>query len=371
MYIIQFQCIVFPSVSIFFLNMNFGKEIIRWYLVNKRDLPWRETRDPYRIWLSEVILQQTRVDQGMAYYHKFVKNYPTVQDLAQASENQVLKDWQGLGYYSRARNLHFASKQVIAEFDGHFPTTSETISHLKGVGPYTAAAIASFAFDECVPVLDGNVMRVLSRFFGVTEAIDSKEGQNLLKRLAQENIIESDPATYNQSIMEFGALQCTPKSPDCEHCPLKSACVAYKNDMVGELPWKSKKTKVQTVFLYYAVFEKGEEVLFRQRKGLGIWEGLFDFPAIESLEAKSQEEIVDAFFQENKELEIIEIGTFSPEMKHILSHRKLMISFIRIKVMNKWNNTDKNLRWVKKSDLHELGIPRAIERYLQEIGWYE
>ncbi|MEZ4800010.1 MAG: A/G-specific adenine glycosylase [Flavobacteriales bacterium] len=351
--------------------MNFGKEIIRWYLANKRDLPWRETRDPYRIWLSEVILQQTRVDQGMAYYHKFVKNYPTVQDLAQSSENQVLKDWQGLGYYSRARNLHFAAKQVVNDYKGNFPENAAEISKLKGVGPYTAAAIASFAFDECAPVIDGNVMRVLSRYFGITEAVDSKEGQNLLKRLAEENISRKEPATYNQAIMEFGALQCVPKNPDCSACPLSKSCVALQQNMVGELPWKSKKTKVQTVHIYYGVFEKGQEVLFRRRKGLGIWEGLYDFPAVESQEALTAEEALRSIFQKNKKIEAIEVGTFTPEMKHILSHRKLMISFIRIKVMNKWNIEGEEGRWVKKSDIHELGIPRAIERYLQEIGWYE
>jgi A/G-specific adenine glycosylase len=220
--------------------MNFSEEIIKWYKKNKRDLPWRRTKNPYQIWLSEVILQQTRVDQGMDYYLRFTKEFLNIDELARAKEDKVLKLWQGLGYYSRARNLHATAKMVSRQYKGEFPSSHDEILKLKGVGEYTAAAIASFAFDQCYPVVDGNVFRVLSRVFAIETPIDSGLGKKEFYSLAKELIDPSQPALYNQAIMEFGAIQCKPKNPDCYNCPLKGMCLAHSKKMVERLPIKSK-----------------------------------------------------------------------------------------------------------------------------------
>lgn len=350
--------------------MNFSTSIIRWYGFHKRDLPWRETRDPYRIWLSEIILQQTRVDQGMAYYHKFVKNYPSVEDLANASQDEVLKDWQGLGYYSRARNLHYAANQVMQEFNGGFPNNYHDILKLKGVGEYTAAAISSFAFDEAQAVIDGNVMRVLSRFFGVTDAIDSKEGKAQLVKLSKEHLNQKDPATHNQAIMEFGALQCTPVSPDCSNCPLAKGCFALANEMVADLPWKEKKTVVKPMHIAYAVFINEDSILMKQRKGEGIWEGLFDFPSIVSEAPIDTQQAAQQMLQTRDWKDTL-LSEVSEEVTHILSHRKIKARFFRINVLHKPHNIQNGEKWLTKSELAEKGIPRLIENYLKEIDWYE
>ena len=223
--------------------MNFSNHIRDWYNSNKRDLPWRNTTDPYSIWLSEIILQQTRVTQGLSYYLKFIDRYPTVHNLADADENDVLKTWQGLGYYSRARNLHFSAKYISKTLNGTFPSSSDELKKLKGVGEYTAAAIASFCYKEPVAVLDGNVFRVLSRYFGISTPIDSTNGKKEFKELAAECLNNQFPDEHNQAIMEFGALQCTPKSPSCSGCPLSVNCVAYNDDLVSQLPLKSKKNE--------------------------------------------------------------------------------------------------------------------------------
>ena len=221
--------------------MGFSEKLIVWYKQNERDLPWRKTTDPYKIWLSEIILQQTRVAQGLNYYNKFLNKHPTIQSLAESSEKNILNLWQGLGYYSRARNLHFTAKYISKELNGKFPTKYQDILNLKGVGEYTAAAIASFSYQEVYPVIDGNVYRVLSRIFGVESAIDSTSGKKIFKKLATELIDNKNPDTYNQAIMEFGALQCKPKNPNCEDCPFLLECFAYKNKQITELPKKDKK----------------------------------------------------------------------------------------------------------------------------------
>jgi A/G-specific adenine glycosylase len=229
--------------------MNFSKTIIRWYNKNKRDLPWRHTKDPYKIWLSEIILQQTRVQQGLPYYETFVKKFPTVHHLAKANEDVVMKTWQGLGYYSRARNLHYSAKFISKNLKGKFPNNFEEIKKLKGIGDYTAGAIASFAFNKPYPVVDGNVFRVLSRYFGIKTPIDSAKGKNEFVEKATLLLDKKNPGTFNQAIMEFGAMKCVPQNPDCGKCPLKNGCEALANDTVSALPFKSKKNKIRTRYL--------------------------------------------------------------------------------------------------------------------------
>lgn len=351
--------------------MIFNKSIVKWYWANKRDLPWRDTQNPYKIWLSEIILQQTRVDQGMAYYHKFVQAYPTVSDLAAAPEDEVLKKWQGLGYYSRARNLHTTAKLISNDLNGEFPNKYEDIVKLKGVGPYTAAAIASFAYGENTPVLDGNVMRVLSRFFGMELPIDSKEGMRQLKIMAQENIDAQDPATYNQAIMEFGALQCTPKSPKCEVCPLKENCFAWKHQLVSSLPYKEKKTKVEAVNLDYFVFEKNGSLYFKQRNADGIWKGLYDFPSVEIQNDSKTIGFPNAVFDAFSGKKLPVLLETSENYTHLLSHRKITARFFHFSMEHDANFPYEGGRFYMKNEWMDLGIPRLVERYLQDKGWYE
>lgn len=267
--------------------MSFSEKIIAWYKENKRDLPWRATQEPYNIWLSEIILQQTRVAQGTPYYERFIAAFPTVAHLARADEEQVLKLWQGLGYYSRARNLHAAAKMVVHEHGGTFPGTYKGLLALKGVGDYTASAIASICYDEPQAVVDGNVYRVLSRYFGVEEPINSTLGSRYFRDLAQEVLSNTNVRDYNQGIMEFGAMQCTPKNPNCLFCPLQDGCVALKEGKVDQLPVKVNKTKVRTRYFNYVVplftdRKKGRSTALVQRQGKGIWQGLWQFPLLET-----------------------------------------------------------------------------------------
>jgi len=267
--------------------MVFSDKILGWYQKNKRDLPWRGSTDPYKIWLSEIILQQTRVAQGTPYYLRFIETFPKVTDLAKAKEETVLKLWQGLGYYSRARNLHTAAKMVVDDHDGRFPDTYRELLKLKGVGDYTASAISSICFNERQAVVDGNVYRVLARYFGVATPINSTAGIKYFKELAQEVLHERNVSDYNQGIMEFGALQCIPKNPVCSECPLKESCIALKEKKTDFLPVKLKKTKVKNRFFNYLVpiciAGNGKKyTLLRQRTGKGIWQNLWEFPLLES-----------------------------------------------------------------------------------------
>jgi len=271
--------------------MNFTENIIGWYSDHKRDLPWRNTQNPYYIWLSEIILQQTQVKQGLPYYNAFVKAYPTIFDLAQSDEQNVLKLWQGLGYYSRARNLHFTARYIANELGGVFPNTYDDIIKLKGIGDYTASAIASIAFGENTAVVDGNVYRVLSRFFGIETPINSTKGIKEFKTLASRLIDKKQPAKFNQAIMEFGAQQCKPKNPYCIVCPIQNACVAFKENKIATLPIKLKKTKVrQRYFNYLVLLDSKKNTVLEQRTQKGIWQNLFQFPLIESEKSLSIED---------------------------------------------------------------------------------
>ncbi|PID92736.1 MAG: A/G-specific adenine glycosylase [Bacteroidetes bacterium] len=261
--------------------MNFTEIIHAWYKINHRSLPWRDTRDPYLIWLSEVILQQTRIDQGLAYYRRFSEAFPNVRQLAEAEEDQVLKLWQGLGYYSRARNLRYAARDVMARFGGTMPRSYQELRSLKGIGPYTAAAIASISYGEARAVVDGNVDRVLSRVFGVHLPVNTTEGKREIQRLAEEMLDPADPGTYNQAIMDFGALQCTPRKPDCSTCPLKQDCVAHRGRLTSLLPLKQSKKKARNRWLNFYIILRDGRVLIGKRAGKDIWEGLYQFPMTE------------------------------------------------------------------------------------------
>ncbi|EDP98499.1 A/G-specific adenine glycosylase [Kordia algicida OT-1] len=345
--------------------MNFSKEIIQWYFQNKRDLPWRKTKDPYRIWLSEIMLQQTRVAQGLPYYEKFTEAFPTVYDLANAEESQVLKLWQGLGYYSRARNLHYTAKDIVENYNGQFPSTYKALLKLKGVGDYTASAIASICFDEVAPVVDGNVYRVLSRYFDIDTPINSTEGIKKFKELAFEVVDHDDPANFNQAIMEFGAVQCKPQNPYCIICPLHESCEGLKNQRVDMLPVKLKKTKVKKRwFNYLVVVSNASETLLEKRKGKGIWQGLYQFPLLET--ETSIETIAD--YQSEIE-EIIKIKDFSvtkfneKEMIHKLSHQHLYTTFWIVET------TDSLKNGISLQEIRTYPVPILIGNFIEEFNF--
>lgn len=340
-------------------NLTFSDQIIRWYRVNKRDLPWRQTSDPYRIWLSEVILQQTRVDQGMDYYFRILEAFPSVEELANAHEDQVLKLWQGLGYYSRARNLHSTAQMVSNQYGGVFPNSFKGLLALKGVGPYTAAAIASFCFNEPVAVVDGNVERVLSRYFGIEDPVDATPTKRALQSLAQEQLSTRQPAEHNQAIMEFGALQCTPKLPQCDQCPLRASCYALRENKVSELPFKAKRTKVLEWAIDYFVLTDGHQVLFRKRTNQGIWRNLHDFPAVEGPEPLSPTALRKQIASYGREMHSTE------RIVHLLSHRKLSIRFHRVMVKS-WPAAVGGVL-VPLHEREDLAVPKPIHDYL--LNW--
>lgn len=308
----------------------FSEILIKWYQVNKRDLPWRDIADPYRIWLSEIILQQTRVAQGMSYYLKFVERFPTVLDLANAHEDEVLKYWQGLGYYSRARNLHATAKIIVEKYTGKFPACFPDLLQLKGVGEYTAAAISSFAFNLPHPVVDGNVFRVISRLFAIDTPIDSTEGKKLFTEMAQQLLNETEPAMHNQAIMEFGALQCIPQQPDCSVCPLKDSCLAYAQAKVAAFPVKALKTKVRSRYFNYFYISVNNQFLMQKRLPGDIWQGLYELPLLESDILLETDEILQHELFSG--IENVEISHSYHDFKHILSHQRIFARFFSIRV---------------------------------------
>ena len=338
---------------------HFSSKLQQWYHLNKRDLPWRHTQDAYLIWLSEIILQQTQVKQGLPYYLKFSEHYPTVQDLAKANEEEVLKLWQGLGYYSRARNLHTAAKQVMAEYNGKFPTRYEHLIQLKGVGDYTASAVASFSSGEAKACVDGNVIRVISRLFNMNLPYDSSAGQKTIRALAYDQLDKNNSATHNQAIMEFGALQCTPKTPQCESCIFQEECSAFADNKVHLLPYKSKKTKVQNLHLYYFVLICGKDTLIQQRSSSGIWKNMYEFPLLESKTALSEIEILKHCSTLCPKHENI---SFSPIYDHVLSHRKIQATFIEVQCSKALPAIKGTLR-VAHNALADYPVSRLIERF--------
>ncbi len=306
----------------------FSNKIIDWYKANHRLLPWRITKDPYKIWLSEVILQQTRVSQGLPYYERFIELFPTVQELAKANERKVLRLWQGLGYYSRAKNLHRCAKVIVKDFNGKFPETFDKLKQLPGIGDYTAAAIASIAFGEAVAVVDGNVFRVLSRVFGVDHDIGTNQGKKYFAGLANQLIDETQPEFFNQALMEFGATHCSPKNPKCTSCIFLRSCEANQKGLQGLLPVKERKTKIKTRHFNYFIIRQGKKVLLRKREEKDIWQGLYDFYLIETSRKQKPQNLIlkDKFLAKGIILNESKI------YKHILSHQKLMVKFIEIEI---------------------------------------
>lgn len=361
-------------VGILLRIMTISEILVSWYESNKRDLPWRRTQDPYCIWISEVILQQTRVNQGMDYYFRFIERFPDVFSLAKASEEEVLKLWQGLGYYSRARNLHHAAKTVVETYKGVFPGCFDGLRQLKGVGEYTAAAIASISFGESVAVIDGNVARVLSRLYAIEEAVNSTKGLKMLRTAADELIKGMNPAKFNQAIMEFGALQCKPVNPDCSICPLQSECLAFKMKRVGALPYKEKKTRVRELYIYYFVLISGSgkqgSIVLNKRTDEGIWKNLYDFPSVESDKEMELPELLrsDAVRSliGNSEPEIISV---SGEYLHQLSHKSIKARFIKL-LNSKDSEIPITLYKTDFSHLQQYPVPRLISRFLEAESLY-
>ena len=326
--------------------MSFSSTLLAWYQEYGRDLPWRQTHDPYAIWLSEIILQQTQVKQGWDYWERFMHRWPTVEALAAATEDEVLREWQGLGYYSRARNLHFAARQIVAM--GRFPDTLDAIRQLKGVGDYTAAAIASFAFGIPAAVVDGNVYRVLARHFGIDTPINTTEGKKLFATLAQELLpLIPSPSQYNQAIMDFGALQCTPQSPKCIACPLMESCQAFRDGKVGELPVKLKTLKVTERHLIYIYVRCQGEIAIHRRSAGDIWQGLWEPWLVD--------QVPDGAVLVKK------------NVKHVLTHRVLYADFYLWEVETRPQLPDDYI-WIKESELDDYAKPRLIEKLLTSIS---
>lgn len=344
--------------------MEFSNSLLLWYLQNKRDLPWRNTVNPYPIWLSEIMLQQTRVAQGMPYFLSFMEAFPTVFDLAKADEEQVLKLWQGLGYYSRARNMHKTAQIIAFDLNGNFPNNYNDLLKLKGIGEYTAAAIASFAFNEVVPVVDGNVYRVLSRYFNVETDIASSSARKEFTALAKELIPNDNPALFNQAIMEFGALQCVPKNPNCEVCIFNSSCAALQKKKVAELPVKLKKTKVTNKYFNYLIFlDDSETTLINKRTEKGIWHNLYEFPIIET-ENEIDFDVLSKLVHENySDLGIKDISIYNEnQIIHKLSHQKLHINFYKIEVSNKLMNG------ISLNSLRNYPFPIVIYNFIEKYS---
>lgn len=346
--------------------MNFNQTLTRWYSDNKRELPWRKTKDPYFIWLSEIILQQTRIDQGLPYYESFVSSFPTVFELANATEEQVLKLWQGLGYYSRARNLHFTAKHIVSEFNGKFPNTYNELIKLKGVGDYTASAIGSICFNEPTAVVDGNVYRVLSRYFGIDTPINSTKGIKDFKALAQKLLPKQQIGDYNQAIMEFGARQCKPANPNCDICPLNNSCLSLAKGKVNELPIKLKKTKITKKHFNFLVFVSNDkQTLLEQRTKNGIWKNLYQFPLIETVKSISMNTLKNSEdFKQILNSSKAKITLYNgDEIVHKLSHQHLYTKFWIVEV----DQLPKE--GVPLKNIHDFPVPILIGKFIDEFNF--
>jgi len=345
--------------------VEFSSYILHWYHNEHRDFPWRATKNVYKIWLSEIILQQTRTSQGLSYYTKFTDIFPTLKDLAITKEEKVLKLWQGLGYYSRARNLHATAKHIHYNLKGVFPNNYEELLKLKGVGPYTAAAISSICFNEKRAAIDGNVYRILARVFDIHTAINSAEGIKIFQKLANSLICETNPGDYNQGLMDLGAMICTPKKPDCNNCPLNSICIARSKKIITKLPIKIKTTKVKERYLNYFCIEHEGQFLMNKREGDDIWKNLYDFP-LKELSAPNNKNA-----RQDKKItkDIIGGNSFnikkSVKYKHKLSHQKLNITIHHI-ITNQAPRENNYIKISQKQAL-ELPVPKPIEKFFQEL----
>ena len=344
--------------------MSFNSTLTIWYSANKRDLPWRKSKNPYNIWLSEIILQQTQVKQGLPYYEAFISNFPTIEDLAKASETEVLKLWQGLGYYSRARNLHFSAKHITKNLNGVFPKNFKGLLQLKGVGDYTASAISSICYEESVAVVDGNVYRVLARYFGIDTPINTTEGVKQFKTLATSLLPASNLGDYNQSVMEFGSRQCKPQSPVCSECPLNIGCWAYATGSIKSLPVKLKKTKVTKKYFNFIVnISEDNKTQIEQRTKKGIWQQLYQFPLIETETSVALEELLkhadvpSVIPKSYKELSLFN----ETDLVYKLSHQELYIKFWILKTSTLTKNA------IKWSEINSYPVPVVIERFINNF----
>ena len=339
----------------------FATTLVDWFSKNGRDLPWRQTRDPYAIWLSEIILQQTQVKQGWEYWERFMHRWPTVEALAAATEDEVLREWQGLGYYSRARNLHYAARQIVER--GSFPNTIAEIKQLKGVGDYTAAAIGSIAFGLPAAVVDGNVYRVLSRYFGIDTPINTTEGKKLFAAMAQEQLPPQEASVYNQAIMDFGAIQCTPQSPDCSVCPLMESCDAFRTNRIQELPVKLKTLKIRERHLIYIYIRyKGQTAIHRRGAG-DIWQGLWEPLLIDN----GKLTIDNWAAQNNYQLSIVNCQLLRKNVRHVLTHRILYADFY-LWEPDKRPSLPSDYIWIPESDIDNYALPRLIEILLELLN---
>lgn len=343
----------------------FSETIIKWYNENKRDLPWRDLKDPYLIWISEIILQQTRVAQGYEYFLRFIRRFPDVATLAEAEEDEVMKYWQGLGYYSRARNLHAAAKSM----NGVFPKTYPEVLALKGVGEYTAAAVCSFAYDMPYAVVDGNVYRVLSRYFGIDTPIDSTDGKKLFAALAEEMLDKTRPATYNQGIMDFGALQCTPQSPNCLFCPLSEGCLALSKGLVSQLPVKQHKTKTTNRYFNYIYVRAGAYTYINKRTANDIWKNLFELPLVETPVPLSEEDFLASsefqalFAPEEKP----DVRLICRDVKHVLSHRVIYTNFYEVTLPDNTASFG-SFKKIKADELEQYAVSKLVQALIERRG---
>ena len=347
--------------------MSFISEVIEWYNLNKRDLPWRNTTDPYVIWLSEIILQQTRVDQGLPYFYRFAEKYPSVSDFAAASEDEILNLWQGLGYYSRGRNMHQTAQMVMEDHAGYFPKKYDELIKLKGIGEYTAAAISSFSANEAKAVVDGNVFRVLARYFGVDEPINSSKAKKLFTTLANDVIDPTNPAISNQALMEFGALHCKPQNPLCQTCPVQLGCYGYKNMLVDKLPVKLKKVAVRNRFFNYIVLINDQKLLMNKRGPNDIWQNLHELPLFETESYQDASYVVnEAEFM--RRFGKVEISSVEGPIKHLLSHQKIHAQFIVITQVDS-GQVFKEEGWffTDLTNLEKLAQPKLIFAFLKKF----
>jgi A/G-specific adenine glycosylase len=351
------------------MKADFTKNLLKWnQKSNSREMPWKGEKDPYKIWLSEIILQQTRVEQGLGYYQRFIKAYPTVKKLAAAPDQEVFKLWEGLGYYTRCKNLLATSRYVSKDLKGVFPNSYDKILSLKGIGPYTAAAISSFAYQLPHAVVDGNVFRVLSRYFGISTPIDGTEGKKLYTLLANEALDKKKPGIYNQAIMDFGAVICKPQQPLCGQCPQQKDCMAFRNNWVQQLPVKEKQLIKKKRWLYYFIIEAGNEILVHRRNEKDIWENLYEFVLYESgramqAEKKTMIKLIQELLGKNK----YTIQSISPVRKQQLTHQSIEGLFIHVSVNKKFLIRD-SYEWVAKKQLHQYPFPRFITSYLQDLN---
>ena len=346
--------------------MNTAQLLLQWFYSHARTLPWKEDHDPYKIWVSEILLQQTRVAQAIGYYSRFLRRFPSVQDLARAPLDDLLRLWQGLGYYSRARNMHAAAQQIVSEYGGRFPATPQELARLKGVGSYTAAAIAAFAFNYPVVALDGNALRILSRIFAEDSPIDSSRGRKLFEALAAQILPPGQANLFNQALMDFGSLVCTP-APHCEDCPLPPLCLARSQNRVNDLPVKRKKALPRHRYFTFLHIRQQDLVYIQQRKQRDIWQGLYQFPLIESPEPLSPEQV-----QARPEWDKIlgasrpSFKTYSPEYIHKLTHQTLHSHFVSLQIEKESSWLSKNCLGININSLDNFGIPRLLERYLSD-----